>query len=186
MFPTALYTKAEHESWGRLCHDAEAELTARIAKYKIPTVKYCPVDDAVLIFRLPPLEMKTSSGIVVPDFAMDRDEQGVVSANRHHMNVGVILRAGCSAMDWMRSHGILIGDMVKFAAYSGHEESSRWFMPDSQQLTQDLKDVMQIKESEILGSFDLYERLQGNKPRMKMVYAVDDKGNGLHIIKPRS
>lgn len=182
--PSAVYSPAEHAAFEVLTNEAAARLRERCKQYGVPELGYAPADDTILAFRLPAVEAKTEAGIILPTHGVNRDKSGE-EADHAVMNVAMVVRAGCRALDWMRSHGIMLGDLVKFGRYTGQEESSRWFVPSAGTVRPDqCKDMLQLDVSYILGSFDLAERLHGANPTMKLVYAVDGDGTGLHIIKP--
>lgn len=182
--PLAAFSTAELLAWEKLDTSAAGRLEARLKEHKIPSIEYQPSDDEVVVYRLPAQEQKTEGGLVLPEFGIDSDptDGGRRIAQDRIVNVGLLINAGLSARDWLRSHGLLFGDRVKFGKYAGEEESLRWFLGGASSVA--MTDVLAINVMDLRGSFDLWDRLYGPKPSMRMVFVSDGAGTGLHVIKP--
>src|SRR5882724_9855813 len=74
-----------------------------------PAMKIRPLHDRVIIKRLEE-ERKTASGIVIPDSATEKPEQGEVKA----LGTGEVLEDGK-----VRAIDLKVGDRVLFGQYSG-------------------------------------------------------------------
>lgn len=187
--PTAVFTAEERSAWGELESKMLAVLEHRRRGYELPELDYTPADDGLLVWRLPAAEQKTEAGLVLPDHGIDNETDDMNPfrqrqvANQRVVSLGLILDAGCRARDWMRAHGIFVGDIVKFSKYAGEETSLHWLALGGRPVgARDLKDFLQINHSDIQGSFDLAARVKAGD--MRLVYVSDDSGNGLHIYKP--
>lgn len=184
--PLAAFSPAEFEAWRELERAAQLLLVNRMRELSIPEIGYQPTDDDLMVFRLSAREQATEGGIFIPSFvySKDRDErtgQERTVAEAKVMNLGVLLEAGCTARDFLRSHGYLVGDIVKWGRFSGQEENAHWFSAGK---VCSLADVLLLNVRDLRGSFDLDGRLKGERPTMRRVFAVGTEGNGLHVIKP--
>jgi len=199
VIPAALYTDAEHAAWDALVARQAHALAERRKGLGLPMVKASPIDDGVVLYRMEAKERKTEAGIIIPEGGLDNETDHSHPLARHGVEVtkqvwnqrvislGLILDAGCRARDFMRSHGILVGDIIKFSKYSGEENSFHWLTAADDDETvgaHDLKDFLQIDVKDIHDSLDLWHRLHGEEPTMQIVYCEDTNGNGLHIVKP--
>lgn len=186
VIPLVAFTPAEIEAWGAL-EDQWAELLGhRKAELRIPEIEYQPTDDDVMVFRTQAREQTTEGGLVIPTFIMEKDVDERTGWTRTQatekvVNIGLLLEAGCAARDWMRSHGVLVGDFVKWGRFSGQEENAHWFSGGK---VNSLADVLLLNVRDIRGSFDLDSRLKGPTPVMRRVFVADCDGKGLHVIKP--
>lgn len=180
--PSVVYTPEEHDAWEELNRLAAARLKERCERFKIPPLRYQPADDLMLVFRLKPVEIKVG-GLHIPTFGKWKDQEtGEVENVATVLNEGVLLKAGCGARDWMRSHGILIGDIIKWGHFAGNEELSHRFQAGGTAEIVDLADWLQVPVRECHGSYDLDDRIASGQ--MRFVYVVDKQGNGLHVVKP--
>ncbi len=180
--PTVAFTPAERAAWDALCVQAEKTLKARCAEYNIPELRYQPADDLMLVFRLPAKEMVTAGGLFVPDHGTYKDERGQSERVNTLLDEGVLLKAGCAARDYMRSHGILIGDIVNWGKFAGDESSSHRFQAGGVHAITAIVDWLKVPCREIHGCYDLDDRLAAKT--MRIVYVEDAGGNGIHIVKP--
>jgi co-chaperonin GroES (HSP10) len=178
--PTAAYTKQEFARWEELEQLSSLLLATRTRELRLPEIPFQPTDDDVMVYRLQAKEQKTEGGIVIPDHTLDVDE-GRTIAHQKVINLGLLLKAGCTARDWMRSHGVLIGDIVKWGKYSGEETPVHWFTGGT---VRSMEDVLLLNVRDIRGSFDLDTRLWGPEQLMKIVFVADDAGRGMHLVKP--
>lgn len=186
VIPLSAFTPAELEAWGAL-EDRWAELLAhRRQELRIPEIEYQPTDDDVMVFRTQAKEQQTEGGIVIPTFVMEKDVDERTGHTRTQatekvVNIGLLLEAGCAARDWMRSHGVLVGDFVKWGRFSGQEENAHWFSGGK---VNSLADVLLLNVRDLRGSFDLDARLRRAPAVMRRVFVADVDGKGLHVIKP--
>lgn len=183
--PLAAFSEVELQAWADLEERWLRLLEERKKELRIPTIAYQPTDDDVMVFRMAAKEQKTEGGLFIPDHVYEKEmneRTGQVTTRSVDkvLNIGLLLEAGCSARDWMRSHGVLIGDIVKWGRYSGEEENVHWFSGGA---IQSLADVLLINVRDIKGSFDLDVRLNGVS-LMRRVFVADGEGRGMHIIKP--
>lgn len=183
--PLAAFSPAELKAWSELEHRWAELLENRKFELKIPHIAYQPTDDDVMVFRMAAKEQTTGGGLVIPDHVYEKeiDErtgQARIRAVERVLNIGLLLEAGCSARDWMRSHGVLVGDIVKWGRFSGEEENAHWFSGGA---VASLADVLLINARDIRGSFDLDLRLR-EAGAMRRVFVSDGEGKGMHVIKP--
>lgn len=92
-------------------------------------MKICPLHDRVIVKRLEE-ERKTASGIVIPDAAAEKPDQGEVMA----VGSGKILENGT-----VRPLAVKVGDKVLFGKYSG------------QAFKMDGVELLQMREEDIIG-----------------------------------
>ena len=92
-------------------------------------MKIRPLHDRVIIKRVEE-ERKTASGIVIPDAAAEKPDQGVVQA----IGTGKVLEDGS-----VRKLEVKVGDRVLFGKYSG------------QTVKIDGKEVLVMREEDIMG-----------------------------------
>lgn len=182
--PAAAFSPAENAAWSDLEARWQVVLENRMREWKLEHIPFGVTDDDIMVFRLEQREQTTESGLVLPDhiMAVDRNDgtrEREARAVSRTICVGLLLDAGCAARDWMRGHGVLIGDLIKWGKYAGEEESLHWFSGGQ---VRSLKDVLLMNVRDIRGSFDLDMRLQ--ERLMRVVYVSDSAGNGMHIVKP--
>lgn len=139
----------------------ESLLNWRIRDWGIPPCTSQPIDDQVIVWRLPPLEL-TPGGIIIPG-----DERSP--------NVkGIILAMGPRAMDTLCSNGIELGHIVVFARFAG------WETHDSTPEYARHNQVLILKAKDINTSDDLKAAMDAGK--MKYVRG-DDGRYRLAIVK---
>ena len=92
-------------------------------------MKIRPLHDRVIVERVEE-ERKTASGIVIPDAAAEKPDQGVVQA----IGTGKVLEDGS-----VRKLEVKVGDRVLFGKYSG------------QTVKLDGKEVLVMREEDIMG-----------------------------------
>lgn len=181
--PTAAFTPAEFRAWEALEERQAGILQGRQEHYRIDRVPFQPTGDDTMVFRLRPKEQQTESGIIMPDHSLhvDTDERGqrTVTKSAPTISMGILLNAGCGARDWLRAHGVLVGDIIRWGKFSGEEESVHWFSGGT---VRALTDVLLLNVRDVRGSFDLDNRLV--EGMAKIVYVADPAGNGMHIVKP--
>lgn len=174
--------------WERMEASAKKTLAARIKEHSIPEIPYLPSDDVVLVYRLPPPPKieKTESGLFVPlpgrDYAL---KDGTIQTSEIPDTIvkpmGVLLAAGLGAYDWMICHGYQLGDVVAFGFYAGHEQD--FTQGELYRSEKDMKKILQLRKTDLLGSVDAIERVNGPRPSLRMV-RTETKDGVLHIYQP--
>jgi co-chaperonin GroES (HSP10) len=187
------------QAWDKLYADSMVRLQKRIAEHKIPIPDIHPIQDLVLVYRLP---NEYKGTIIIPDVAKFGD--GTESPVESPYSIGVLLLAGAEATSKLETHGVLPGDYIQFAKYAGESETAdrmkaaieRWGnegMPveyierKAKELRDDemtKKKLMRFQAPLVHQSIDLFGRLYGEKPTMQMVREVNAKGAVLHVIDP--
>lgn len=160
--PLDEYVPAAAKAWERLGREARVRLTERLKEHGVKMTPYMPMANNVLVLRLPapPVATKTEGGIHIPETAQEEPEP---------LSEGVLVQAGCMARDVLRAHGILLGDLVQIGRFAGWEKE---FKLDASARGNNKK-ILQMKEHDILGSFDLHDRLWGKDPTMRIVFDED-------------
>ena len=131
---------------------ATEKLRVRCKEVGIEPPTYAPMDNNVVVWRLPPLKV-TPGGIVVPD-----------DAQSPHVK-GILLAMGPRARDVLYSNGIEEGDIVIFARFAGWETQDR---TTSKPLD---TEYLILKDRDIIGSDDLKVMLS----KGKATYFLDEK-----------
>lgn len=182
--------------WARLYEQAHHRLLARIEEYGVPTLEAIPVQDLVVLYRLPTKQKEkvTRGGIIIPD-AYQREQIP--------FSVGLLLAAGPQAQDVLESHGVLPGDLVMFAPLAGDEVDAAAVVAAQREAARRGGDLEQIEEAGrvardgelekkklltlqapfIHRSVDLLQRLYGPTPTMERVRESSPKGFK-HLIRP--
>lgn len=152
-------------AWKALEHEAQKRLKKILAAAELE-VPYAPNADTVLVLREPSQQAKkvTAGGIHIPEKYQEEPEPE---------STGTLVGGGLAALDYFRDHGLLVGDRVQIGRFAGWEKE---FHLD--QKGENKRKILQMKTGDILGSFDLKERLWGDKPTMEIVYE-----DGQHWIR---
>lgn len=155
-------------AWSMIYAEARARREARIAEHGVKVLPYMPIADNILVLRLPapPKKTKTAGGLYIPETSQEEEEP---------LSEGILIQAGCSAADILRDHGVMLGDLVQIGRFAGWEKE---FKADA---AGQGKRILQMNVRDILGSFDLYDRLFGPTPTMCVV--IDDDTDE-HRIMP--
>ncbi len=163
--------EAEAAAWDVLQDEALARLRERIREHGAPPPPYAPIFDNVFVYRFPSNEdnTKTASGLHIPDIAREEVEP------KSH---GLLLAAGLEARDHLRTHGVLVGDIIHLGRFAGWER-----LAESEKSGKGRKKLLQLRVQDVLGSEDLDERLNGRKPTMRIEYRLYDD-TGMHVIRP--
>lgn len=152
------YVPTAARAWAKIETEAKTRLAARLKEHGVEAMPYMPMADNILVLRLPPppVETKTGGGLYIPETSQTEPEPN---------SEGVLVQAGCAARDVLRAHGILLGDLVQIGRFAGWERA----------IGEDKKGkrILQMKERDVLGSFDLHERLWGKTPSMRIVFDLD-------------
>lgn len=132
-------------------------------KYDIPAIPYLPKAQNCLVYRLNG-EEKTAGGLFIPD------------EHKEIKTRGVLLAAGCEAMDELADGLIEIGDEVCCAHYAGRDRKE-----EGRQAGEVARSVWEMKVQDILGSVEAVERSKN----YEMVLQTDSEGNRWHIWKEK-
>lgn len=175
--------------WDKLYQDAHATLVKRAADLGIPEPDRQPIQDMVVVYRIPNEYRGT---IEIPDEFKGRHDSPY--------SIGVFMFAGPEAMDVLESHGVLPGDYVTFARFAGEEETTARIkdavrgarseleagaiIRDTRAAEEAKKKLLKLQVPFIHESVDLYDRLNGPRPTMELVRSVDKAGNATHLIQP--
>lgn len=159
----------EKAAWAEINKDAKKRLADRLKEHGAPPTPYMPGFNNVLVLRLPSEPTKTVSagGIHIPQTAQEEEEP---------KSEGILVQAGIGARDTLRDHGYLLGDKVQIGRFAGWEKEFRLDAKGGNQ-----KKILQMKDQDILGSFDLHDRLWGSRPTMEIVWDEDTEE---HRIRP--
>lgn len=189
----------EDEAWDLLFAAATARLEARITQYEPPALASLPCQDLVVVYRFP-RDQRTH---FVKSEALDLIIPGKYRKESTPFSLGLLMWAGAEAMDVLVDHGILLGDIVKFAPLAGDEEmanavneameavaergGSEGEAVAAAKLARDAqmeqKKHLRLRVSDIHESVDLMERLGGPRPLMEMVRRREG-GRHIHVIRP--
>ena len=175
--------------WDKLYQDAHATLSQRAEALGIPEPDRHPIQDLVVVYRIPNEYRGT---IAIPDEFKGRHDSPY--------SIGVFMFAGPEAMDVLASHGVLPGDYVTFARFAGEEETTARIkeavsqarshleagaiVRDTRAAEESKKKLLKLQVPFIHESVDLYDRLNGPRPTMELVRSVDKGGNAIHLIQP--
>lgn len=183
-------------AWDALHLQAHEKLKARVEAFEIPSIDRAPLQDIVLVYRLPNDYKSPSGKLILPEeFAEHHDLP---------YSIGVLLAAGPEAWDVLTSHGCLPGDLVTFAKYSGEEEASGRAQEAIEKATKQghppvlaaeagkQASAAEMKKKKLLRfqvpfihlSIDLAQRLWGERPTMELVRQVNAEGQVLHVYRP--
>jgi hypothetical protein len=187
---------AQVAAWSKLYQQAHERLLHRIEEFGIPELVSVTAQDCLIIYRFPvkPTAQFTEGGLEIPQVAQ-------VAENPY--SSGVLLFAAAEALDVLASHGVLPGDIVRWAYLAGDEEDTKRVNDAIEQARdaghgparvskiaiqtrdQELakKKLIRLKTPDIHESVDLKERLFGERPTMELVCEMGPKG-AMHVIRP--
>lgn len=131
---------------------AELLVETRMRNYGIERVTFQPIDDQVVVWRLPPIQV-SAGGIQIPD-----------EGQSPHVK-GVILKMGPRAMDSLKSNGIEEGHIVLFERFSGWEHTDVKVYPRKQATRDTWNVVVILRAKQIIGSDDLAKDLASGKAK---------------------
>lgn len=132
-------------------------------KYDIPAIPYLPKAQNCLVYRFTG-EEKTSGGLYIPE------------EHRDVKSRGVLLAAGCEAMDELSDGLIEIGDEVCCAHYAGRDRKE-----EGRQAGEVARSVWEMKVQDILGSVEAVARSKD----YEMVEMKNDDGDHWHIWRKK-
>lgn len=191
LIPPEPYRPKEDEAWKWTAAYVAANrlLLERMKDFEIPEPTWAPAQDIAIVYRIP----NTYKGSLILPEAYDTRHDAPFS-------LGVLLMAGPEATDVLESHGIMPGDIVRFARFAGEEEAvNRAHEAMSQASNPEValaaakrvreeemakKKILSLQVPFIHGSVDLFERLYGPKPTMRLVRHVLPSGKVEHLIRP--
>lgn len=125
---------------------SEALLRKRCREYGIDVPTFQPIDDNVVVWRLPPLK-ESAGGLIIPE-----------EHNTPHVK-GLLLKMGPRAMDVLRSNGIDEGHIVIFARFAGWETTD--LTPEHRRHNT----ILMIKARDIIGSDDLKAEIESGQAK---------------------
>lgn len=163
-------TAGERENWEALFHAGERR-AAKLLKDAGLKQPYAPGGDTVLVLRLPP-----------PPMAKSWDEGGLIVKPEIHQieeepeSEGYLVAAGSKALDAFMDAGYLPGDKVQIGRFAGWEK-----VFGANAKGKDKKKILQMQSGDILGSFDLLDRLDGPEATMELRLDVETEE---HVIRP--
>jgi hypothetical protein len=158
-----MMTDAERARWEEMFTAGlkAARKAAADAGLKVP---HAPGADNVLVLRVPskPVEKNWDrDGLIVrPDKYQEEPEPE---------SEGYLLRGGPMALNSFMDEGYLLGDKVQIGRFAGWEKEF-----DLDRKGANKKKILQMKAGDVIGSFDLLDRLDGPKPSMRMVLGADE------------
>jgi len=125
-------------------------LKKRLKEFGVQEVTYAPIDDQVLVWRLPPLsehQVNSKISLFIPD-----------DAQNPHIK-GLLLAMGPRAMDILISNGVDVGHIVTWKRYGGDE------FHDHTKNRRLKAEYLVLKARDILGSDDLKKELDSGKAK---------------------
>lgn len=184
-------------AWDKLYEEANERLKKRIDELQIPLPDIHPMQDLVLVYRIP---NDYKGSIIIPDIAKVGEDNTADAP----FSVGVLLLAGAEATGILESHGALPGDLVQFAKYAGESESvarmnaaagkaieegmpADYVERKQKEYRDDImkkKKLLRFQAGLIHQSVDFLARRFGDKPTMQMVREVNAKNQVIHVIEP--
>jgi co-chaperonin GroES (HSP10) len=126
---------------------SQSLLDKRRKEWGIPDITFQPMDNNVIVWRLPPLTTSPSGLLHLPE-----------DARSPHIK-GVVLAMGPRAMDVLKSNGIEEGHIVVFARFAG------WETKDHTAHQKLGSEVLIIKDRDIIGSDELKAELKSGKAK---------------------
>lgn len=131
----------------------ESLLAWRMRDWNVPPNVSQPIDDQVIVWRLPPLQ-QSAGGLLIPDDMKSPNVRGI------------LLAMGPRAMDVLCSNGIEVGHIVVFARFAGWEPDDN--TPEFARHSQ----ILMLKAKDINSSDDLKAMID----RGEIMYVKGDDG----------
>ncbi len=163
-----MMTAQQRKTWSRLAVEGRKKAAAELSARALEGIPYMPGADNVLVLRMPPptVQKVTAGGLHIPETSQEEPEP---------KSEGYLLEAGPQALDAFLDHGYLIGDKVQIGRFAGWEKE---FAADKDGTSK--PKILQMKAGDIIGSFNLLDRLRGPKPTMELVL---DEQTEEHVIR---
>lgn len=136
-------------------------LDKRMKEWGVPAATFAPIDDDVLVWRLPPLTTSASGLLTLPE-----------DARSPHIK-GLLLAMGPRAMDFLKSNGIDEGHVVIWRRWAGSE------VHDHSEKRRLESEILILKAKDIIGSDDLQKELASGRAKYIQV-------NGRYCLERRS
>jgi co-chaperonin GroES (HSP10) len=136
----------------------ETYLAKQLRAYGVEPPVWQPIGNICLIWRFPPIEWssgKHGAPLIIPEDSQSPNAKGLLVA------------AGPLAMDFLKSHGLKLGDAVVFTRFGGDESN------DSTRTRELGQRFLTLKSSDILGSVELRTDLE--KGRYRYIEGTDGK-----------
>jgi co-chaperonin GroES (HSP10) len=126
------------------------EIRKQHPDHQIPDLPFYPTGKRVSVWRLPRKDVeRTAGGIIIPDISKDEAPQ----------SWGILLAAGCAALDVLEYAGYEMGDTVAFGKFAGEDRT----VNDAELARLSPKDrpaqILTLNVSDLLGSKQLVERI---------------------------
>ena len=138
-------------------------LETRRKELGIPEFRTKPIDDNVVVWRLPPLKM-SPGGIIIPEEAQTENLRGIV--------IGI----GPLAQKWADQNGMQLGECVIFKRFAGWEHQygvdSGGHTPMAQ-FDRRALEIVHLKPKDILCSDDLFANIEKGDVR----FAKNERGD---------
>src|SRR5678816_981755 len=134
-------------------------LEKRMKDWGVPAATFAPIDDDVLVWRLPPLTTSASGLLTLEE------------VHRSPHIKGLLMAMGPRAMDFLKSNGIDEGHVViwrRFAGSEVHDHTARKRLES---------EVLILKAKDILGSDDLQKELASGRAKYVILSLI-------HISEP--
>lgn len=157
--PDPMLVKMAERQGKRIASDprrrrGESLLDWRRRVYLIPPLTHQPIDDNVIVWRIPPLTM-SAGGLVIPDELQSPNFKGV------------LLAMGPRARDHLVGNGIEEGHVVIWGRFAGWEHAD-----NAQRFNRDAE-IIELKSKDINGSEDVLLGLQ--RGEIKYIRGEDGK-----------
>jgi hypothetical protein len=184
--------------------EANDRLIARMAQYESPEPRGMALQDLVIVYRFPSKEKEKFKRIEGTDKVIHFAD--ISQKEPLPYSLGLLLAAGGEAMEVLLSHGVLPGDIVRFAPLAGDEETAARVdealeraleanpraTEEEQMAVQraardadlEKKKLLRLKAADIHESLDLLDRLYGPAPTMEMVRDIAKDGSAETLIFP--
>ena len=160
---------ALESAWRKLQAAGEKRRNAQLKQAGLE-IPYAPASDTVLVLRepAPPVQKMTKGGLHIPGTSQEEPEP---------KSEGMLVAAGCKALDALRDQGMIVGDRVQIGRFAGWEKEF-----DLDQAGENKRKILQMAAGDILGSFDLKDRLWGARPTMQVSYDAETGEHRTHPI----
>jgi co-chaperonin GroES (HSP10) len=137
-------------------------------KLKTPPCPAAPLFDRCLVLPDPTID-RTPSGLEIPE-----------TARAGYANQGFLLFAGLAAMDWLKFHGVKVGDKIVWSKIAGIKYD--WQPTGTTQLSQ-RKELLIINSKDILLCEGTMDRIMSGQ--LTIAEGTDHTGKKIHHWKER-
>ncbi len=163
-----LMTLEQRKKWLKLNAEGRKKARGELTSRRLEGIPYMPGADNVLVLRMPPpaVEKVTAGGLHIPETSQEEPEP---------KSEGYLLEGGPMALDAFLDEGYVVGDKVQIGRFAGWEKE---FQADQEGKSK--PKILQMKAGDVIGSFDLLDRLDGAKPTMARTL---DPTTERHVIR---